>query len=144
MLVLRDMWIGGPRRFEDLQRSLGIARNVLADRLGTLVAAGVVERCPYQERPLRHEYRLSLEGEELVPALVHLSAWGDRHLADEAGPPVLLHHAERGHLADPQLVCRSCGEELRSGDIQVERAGSGARRDRPAPSSPPAEAAAPR
>src|SRR5262245_27675371 len=64
LLIVRDA-ILGLRRFDDFQASLGVARNVLADRLGRLVDAGILDRVPYQDRPERHEYRLTPMGREL-------------------------------------------------------------------------------
>src|SRR5215218_9699954 len=84
ILILRDAFLG-IRRFDDFQRSLGIARNVLNARLQRLIDAGVLERRLYQERPLRYEYRLTQRGRDLWPALVSLMQWGDRHLAGEQG-----------------------------------------------------------
>ena len=73
LLVLREAFFR-VRRFDDFQRRLGIARNILADRLSTLVDAGVLERRPYQDRPVRHEYRLTQKGLDLWPVLVALQA----------------------------------------------------------------------
>src|SRR5687768_7420595 len=87
MLIIRDAF-RGVRRFEDFQRSLGIARNVLTARLQRLVDEGVIERRPYQDNPLRHEYRLTAKGLDLYPVLVSLMQWGDRWKAGRAGPPL--------------------------------------------------------
>jgi DNA-binding HxlR family transcriptional regulator len=112
LLVLRDMWIRGPRRFDQLQRNLTVARNILTDRLDTLVEGGVVERRLYQTKPDRYEYFLTEIGQELVPVLLSLVKWGDRHLAGKAGPPTLFQHKGHDHFADPVTVCRVCGDEL--------------------------------
>lgn len=77
LLIVRDVF-DGLRRFDQLQSSLGIARNVLAARLGRLVEEGVLERVPYSERPRRYEYRLTKKGRELEPALTALRRWGDQ------------------------------------------------------------------
>src|SRR3954462_7637079 len=79
LLVLRDAFLG-VRRFDDFQRSLGVARNILQARLERLVDEGLLERQPYQERPPRYEYRLTEKGIELWPAIVALMKWGDRYL----------------------------------------------------------------
>jgi DNA-binding HxlR family transcriptional regulator len=71
LLVLRDAF-SRVRRFEDFQRSLGVARNVLTDRLGRLVDEGILKRVPYQERPVRFEYRLTEKGRELWPVRMNL------------------------------------------------------------------------
>jgi DNA-binding HxlR family transcriptional regulator len=110
LLILRDMWISGPRQFDKLQRHLKVARNILTDRLDTLVEGGVVERRLYQTRPDRYEYLLSAAGEELVPALLSIVAWGDRHLAGPEGPPMLFDHGD--HPVDPVTVCATCGEPV--------------------------------
>jgi DNA-binding HxlR family transcriptional regulator len=86
-VIVRDVFLG-KRRFHELQESLGIARNVLAGRLGRLVDEGILERVPYSERPVRHEYRVTPKGIELNVALTALRQWGDKYLSD--APPRLL------------------------------------------------------
>ena len=93
MLVLRECF-NRTRRFEDFQSHLGIARNVLTDRLGGLVDEGILERRQYQERPPRYEYRLTEKGLDLNPVLLELMRWGDRWDAPAAGPPVLVEHRD--------------------------------------------------
>src|SRR5262245_21780628 len=78
MLTIRDI-LPGHRRFDDMQRSLGVARNVLATRLDRLTEEGIVEPRLYSERPPRHEYFLTEKGLDLWPVFVALLAWGDRH-----------------------------------------------------------------
>ena len=121
LLILRDMWVRGPRRFDQLQRNLTVARNILTDRLDTLIEGGVVERHLYQTKPDRYEYYLSETGKELVPALLALITWGDRHLAGKAGPPMILQHRGHDHLADPVTVCRVCGEEITINELEPVR-----------------------
>lgn len=110
LLILRDAF-RGVRRFADLCDDLGIARNILADRLDKLVDAGILERVPYQERPLRHEYRLTAKGRDLSPALVALMRWGDRW-AVEGTPPTLLVHDACGTELEQLLRCPACGVEV--------------------------------
>ena len=117
LLVLRDAF-KGVRRFEEFQRSLGIARNVLADRLQTLVEHGVLERRLYQERPERYEYRLTDKGIDLYPVIIGLMRWGDRWATDEMGPPLLLTHKPCGHDVMPVLVCPECREPLGARDMR--------------------------
>jgi DNA-binding HxlR family transcriptional regulator len=124
LLVIRDVFLG-KRRFDELQESLGVARNVLSDRLSRLVNAGILERVRYQKRPERHEYRLTDRGRELNVALLSLMHWGDRHLAP-AGAPRIAEHAGCGGRAVERLVCSDCGAVLAAGDIQV-RPGPGLR-----------------
>jgi DNA-binding HxlR family transcriptional regulator len=87
LLIVRDVFLG-LRRFDQLQESLGIARNVLTDRLNRLVEEGILERVRYSERPERFEYRLTNKGRELNIALTALRQWGDKHLSEK--PPRLL------------------------------------------------------
>ena len=79
LLVVQSL-VDGHQRFETIRDQLGIARNILASRLNGLVEAGVVERRPYSERPLRHEYHLTTMGRDLVTPLDHLSEWGEKWL----------------------------------------------------------------
>ena len=87
LLIIRDAFLG-LRRFEQFQESLGIARNVLTDRLNRLVEEGIVERVRYSERPERYEYRLTRKGRELEIALIGLRQWGDKYVSEK--PPRLL------------------------------------------------------
>ena len=123
-LVLRDVWVG-IRRFDDIQRDLGISRKVLAERLKHLVDAGMLERSPYSERPPRHEYVLTPKGFEFVDVLMAMAAWGDRWTAGDAGPPALRRHRACGEITQIEMHCSVCGELLSSADIDVE-AGPGA------------------
>jgi DNA-binding HxlR family transcriptional regulator len=84
LLIVRDCFLG-LRRFEELQQSLGVARNVLTDRLNRLVEEGILERVRYSERPERFEYRLTPKGRDLEIALAGLRQWGDQHLSEK--PP---------------------------------------------------------
>jgi DNA-binding HxlR family transcriptional regulator len=85
LLIVRDAFLG-KRRFEEFQESLGIARNVLTDRLNRLVEEGILERVPYSER--RYEYRLTKKGRDLNIALAGLRQWGDKYISDK--PPTVL------------------------------------------------------
>jgi DNA-binding HxlR family transcriptional regulator len=78
-LIIRDAFLG-MRRFGEFQESLAIAPNVLTDRLGRLVDEGILERVPYSEHPVRHEYRLTPKGADLVVGLNALRQWGDTYL----------------------------------------------------------------
>lgn len=126
LLILRDAF-RGVRRFEEIQRDLGIARNILTDRLQKLVEAEILERRPYQERPVRYEYRLTPRGIDLSPALVALMRWGDKWLAGEDERPLLLTHRSCGHELDQTFVCWSCDTTVTPLGI-TSRPGPGARR----------------
>src|SRR3954467_2033057 len=124
MLIVRDAFLG-VRRFDDFQRSLGVARNVLQGRLERLVEHGILERARYQERPERFEYRLTEKGLDLWPVVVALLAWGDRHAAP-AGPPVVMEHGGCGGRVNDRRICEACGALLGPRDVKA-RIGSGAR-----------------
>ena len=111
MLILREAFFG-VRRFEAIQGNLGVARNVLSDRLARLVEHGILDRRRYQERPERFEYVLTEKGLGLYAPLVALMRWGDEHMVEDAGPPVVLRHRDCGHLTVPTMTCSECGEEL--------------------------------
>jgi DNA-binding HxlR family transcriptional regulator len=119
MLILREAFLG-VRRFDAIQRDLGIARNILSDRLGKLVDHGILERRPYQERPERFEYRLTDRGRDLYPIVVTLMRWGDEHLAPGGEAPVHLVHASCGRRTQPSLVCDVCGEPVTARDVRPE------------------------
>jgi DNA-binding HxlR family transcriptional regulator len=93
LLIVRDAFLG-LRRFEQFQESLGIARNVLTDRLNRLVEEGILERVRYSERPERYEYRLTQKGRDLNLALTTLRQWGDKYLS-ERPPRVLRRKADK-------------------------------------------------
>ena len=80
-LILRESF-AGVRRFTELQRNLGIARNILAARLRTLVEEGVLERRRYRADPDRYDYVLTERGRALYPAIAAILRWGDEHLGD--------------------------------------------------------------
>src|ERR1700756_5340948 len=90
LLIIRDAFLG-LRRFEQFQESLGIARNVLTDRLNRLVAEGVMGGGRYHERPERYEYRLTPKGRDLQIAMAGLRQWGDRYLSEQ--PPRITRRA---------------------------------------------------
>ena len=118
LLIVRDA-ILGLRRFDDFQHSLGVARNVLTDRLGRLVDAGILERVPYQDRPVRYEYQLTPMGQTLAVPVVALMQWGDRYLAGPTGPPRVVRHHECGGKVQATLVCAKCHDVVRPADIDV-------------------------
>jgi DNA-binding HxlR family transcriptional regulator len=112
LLVLRDV-ANGVSRFDDLASHLGIARNVLSQRLARLARAGLVERTAYREPGARerHEYRLNGPGHELIPILLAFMEWGDRNLAGPEGPPAVVRHADCGASIRVTLNCEQ-GHEL--------------------------------
>ncbi len=118
LLIVREVLLG-VRRFDDIQADLGIARNILQTRLTRLSELGVLERRPYQERPTRHEYRLTEKGLDLWPTLVSLMQWGDRYAATPAGPPVQLEHRGCGGAVDAHRLCGTCGARLSVREVRA-------------------------
>jgi DNA-binding HxlR family transcriptional regulator len=114
ILILRDA-LHGLRRFDEFQRSLDIAPNMLARRLKALVQAGLLERRRYSEHPPRDEYLPTARGRDFRPVLVALLAWGNRHFAPE-GASVLLVDAKTCGAADPILVDRVTGRPITETD----------------------------
>ena len=125
LLILRDAMYG-VRRFDDFQANLGIARNVLTMRLRRLVEAGIFRRVPYQQRPLRYEYRLTDKGAALFPVIVGLKEWGDRFRIGAAeGRPMELIDRLSGQAVMPALVDAMSGRKLELTSVRAV-AGSGA------------------
>ncbi len=118
LLILRDCFMR-VRRFEAFQSRLGIIRHLLAERLRKLVAAGVLRKVAYQQRPLRHEYILTQKGLDLYPIIMGIVHWRDIHMGDERGRPRLHEHKGCGHTFDPVLVCSECGEPITARDVVV-------------------------
>ncbi len=106
LLILRDLF-RGVRRFSLIQNDLGIAKNLLADRLAALVKADIVTKVPYQERPIRYEYCLTEKGRSLSPALMALMRWGDQWYSDNGAPTELVHEV-CGTRLELQSWCTSC------------------------------------
>lgn len=117
LLVLREAFLG-VRRFEQIQQHTGIARNILSDRLSTLVLNGILRRELYQERPERYEYRLTEKGLDLYPVLLTIMDWGAKHLGGEA---MTLTHKTCGATAMPHLACPECGEHVTARDVRAVR-----------------------
>ncbi len=110
LLILRDLF-RGVRRFSAMQHDLGIARNMLADRLSRLTDAGVVSKVPYQHRPVRYDYVLTPKGLDLSNSLLALMAWGDRWCHDGDAPTVLV-HADCGTPLEIATRCPECDEPV--------------------------------
>ncbi|OPF78852.1 hypothetical protein VT50_0217620 [Streptomyces antioxidans] len=105
LLVVREA-LNGRTKFSEFQEALGVSTDVLTQRLESLVDAGVLEKRPYRERGARERqaYHVTEAGWELVPVLAALMSWGDKHLADAAGPPALLRHRRTEQCVRVALV----------------------------------------
>jgi DNA-binding HxlR family transcriptional regulator len=139
LLILRDCFLR-VRRFDDFQARLGIGRPILADRLKKLVDAFILAKVPYQQNPVRYEYRLTPKGLDLYPVILSIVHFGDDHLAGNKGRPLLHRHRACGQVFDPVLTCSECGEALDPREVEV-LPGPGAREARHLPAAPSARKA---
>ena len=118
--VLGDRWTShviasaflGRKRFTEYQQTLGVASNILADRLARLVELGVLSQRLYQHKPERWEYKLTQEGMDLFPLVLELVRWGDRWLAKPEGVPRIIYHRPCGHVLEGVITCDSCDAEV--------------------------------
>src|SRR3984957_6196664 len=118
LLILRECFLR-KRRFEAFQSTLGITRHLLAERLKKLVRLGVLRRIPYQDSPKRYEYILTQKGLDLYPVIMSIVHWGDTHMVDSRGRPMLHEHKNCGKMFDPVMVCSGCGEPLDPKQVHV-------------------------
>lgn len=118
LLILRDAF-SGSKRFEQWQTSLGVARNVLAARLKSLVAHEVFSTRLYSQKPPRKEYVLTAKGRDLMPVLLALSHWGQTHIYEPGEAPGQFIHTPCNHTLEPTLTCAHCREEVKLGDLKA-------------------------
>ena len=117
ILILRDAF-AGLTRFDEFQKNLGIAPNMLTRRLNALVDAGLLERRQYSEHPPRDEYRLTERGRDFRPVLLAMLAWGNRHFTPE-GASIQIVDARTGKVAEPILVDRASGRQIADPDFKL-------------------------
>jgi DNA-binding HxlR family transcriptional regulator len=117
ILILRDA-VAGMTRFDEFQKSLKIAPNILTRRLSALVDGGLLERRRYSEKPPRDEYVLTERGRDFRPVLMALLAFGNRHFAPE-GASVMIANIQTGAVAEPILVDRLTGRPLDSSEFAL-------------------------
>jgi len=115
-LIIRAVFLGH-NRYDEIQSELGIARNVLSDRLNSLVGAGVLVRVQYSERPRRFEYQLTDMGKDLSGTLVMLKAWGDKWLSGDAQTPQLT-HSNCGAPVRPLVWCEACSAPVLNEELK--------------------------
>jgi DNA-binding HxlR family transcriptional regulator len=128
LVVLREIF-SGVRRFDDMRVRTHIPRQVLANRLASLVEHGVLRREPYQEpgARIRHEYRLTPKGLNLYPVLIAVAAWGDAYLCDPEGPPLEFAHRGCDAVVHVEVHCADGHRVTENRDVAA-RPGPGARR----------------
>lgn len=132
ILIIRDA-LHGLTRFDEFQKSLGIAPNMLTRRLNALVESGLLERRCYNERPPRNEYVLTERGRDFRPVVLSLLVWGNRHFAPE-GASIILVNQETGAAVNPVLADPATGrpvEEPQYVLVPGPAAGAGVRRKYP-------------
>jgi DNA-binding HxlR family transcriptional regulator len=118
ILVIRDLLLEGPRRFQDLQESLtGVAPTVLSDRLKTLEEHGIIRREFYSDHPPRAQYVLTPQGRELAPVLRSMAVWGAKHI----GGQVRVVHSPCGHPVETQAYCPHCDAAVAAGEMTVKK-----------------------
>lgn len=116
LLIVRDA-LFGVTRFDEFHARLGIARNVLTQRLETLMAHGILIRERYQDNPARYDYRLTEKGRSLWYVVTAMRQWGDQWAAPQ-GPPLQTVHTGCGQLATVEPVCSHCGERVSGPDLR--------------------------
>jgi hypothetical protein len=110
----------GHNRYEALQSDLGIARNILSDRLSWLVDKGVLEKVEYSQRPKRYEYHLTDMGRDLYATIASIKAWGDKWLMD-GRPSLNTFHDDCGATFSPVLVCDACNKPLNIDTVTLRK-----------------------
>jgi DNA-binding HxlR family transcriptional regulator len=117
MLIIRDAFLG-VTRFDDFQERLGIARNILNQRLTRLVEDGVLDKVPYSDHPPRYNYRLTAKGRDLWPIVTAMRQWGDKYAAPD-GPPLRVVHKRCNKTTEAIMTCSACGEPLTARDVRA-------------------------
>ena len=111
----------GLQRFDDIAASIGIATNILSDRLKALVRAGIFDRVPYRERPIRYEYHLSDKGRDLYQQTIAIHEWSNRWLIKPGREPLLLRHLPCDAPFHGEAVCSECDQVLDPHDVTYKR-----------------------
>ncbi|NOX49912.1 MAG: helix-turn-helix transcriptional regulator [Gammaproteobacteria bacterium] len=118
LLIIRDCF-NGTRKFDEFQRSLGISRTIVTNRLTLLTKEGVLTKQAYQTKPDRYEYRLTEKGLDIYPILMGIFRWGDKYYAEKEGSPALFKHKNCKRDFHACLVCSECGEPLHPRDVNA-------------------------
>ena len=127
--VIGDRWTGlvvaalyfGLNRFDEIGSALGIATNILADRLKLLVSVEVIQKIPYQIKPVRYEYRLTEKGSALYTNVLQMHEWAERWLAGDDETTLILTHVPCGSRLHSELVCSECLQVLKASEVTYDR-----------------------
>lgn len=121
MLILRNAFMG-VRRFDDFQRSLGLTRHVLSERLKRLVEHGILAKVPYVARQERFEYQLTEKGVELYPVMLSMVQWADKWMDMGLGKPVEFIHKSCAKPLNTKMVCVECEQAVHIKDVRMAEA----------------------
>ena len=124
ILILREAYYG-TRRFDEFEYFIGVAPNILSNRLKRFVEAGIMRRVPLPEHSTRYDYVLTEKGRDFCPAYLALKKWGDDWLAEPQGPQVIFRERAAGREIEYPTIKAASGRPLRLEDVEVV-AGSGA------------------
>jgi DNA-binding HxlR family transcriptional regulator len=124
ILILREAYYG-VTRFDEFEYYVGVAPNILSNRLKRLVDAGMMKRVPLPEHSGRYDYVLTEKGRDFFPAYLALKKWGDDWLAEPEGPQVVFRDRDAGRVISYPKLLNASGKPLRLEDVEVI-AGSGA------------------
>ena len=118
-LVMREAFFG-VRHYDEFCRNLRISTNILADRLRAMLAEGIFFRAPYQGHREHQEYRFTEKGKQLYPSMIAMMHWGDKWLAGENGPPLILCHRVCKQPFHLVVACSYCGQELKAREVKYK------------------------
>jgi DNA-binding HxlR family transcriptional regulator len=119
LLILREAFFG-TKRFDIFQSNLGIATNILSERLKELVKGEILQRIKDPDDARRFIYRFTKRGLDLYPIVLAMINWGDRWTSEEKGPPLLLYHKTCGHHLEAMMCCSNCGERVHAREVRYE------------------------
>ena len=120
LLILRETFFG-VKRFDGFRTNLGIATNILSNRLKQLVKNDILSRTRDQNDTRRFVYKLTEKGLDIYPIVLAMLNWGDRWLSWEEGPPLLLYHKTCGNQLIASFQCVHCGKEVKAKDVNYEQ-----------------------
>jgi len=118
-LILRELFFG-VRYYDQFQSNLGIATNILSNRLKTLINNGILNKHKSPNDRRRFVYKLTEKGRDIYAISLAFMNWGDKWLAGDNGPPLILHHKTCGHQLEPVLTCKYCKKVVDPRDVTYE------------------------
>ncbi len=118
-LIIREAFFG-VRYYDKFQANLGIATNILSDRLKVLVENGIFQKEKDDIDARRIKYRFTRKGIDIYTITLALMQWGDRYLSDDDGPPLTLYHKPCGQRLEPVMSCAHCGDAINARDVIFE------------------------